>query len=270
VTGSGASRWTLLPPRRACAGYAVHRSVSKRSSREFHRLAPTVAAVIVAVSREKLEGAHCWLDHDQVRGHPELTEFRRGVRYHHAMWRMANGYPIGTHRVRPGTPPRLVGSHLDLDFARESGATFLTTSALTAARARTSFVEPHQIFDHQSFWADLLSSEAMAVNLVRGPRRRRRSSRPSRSHVVAGDAGPGHRGALRPLARPPSTRATPIAAATSTPCSCSPSPTGPTAPRLGISPSAGRVVMTLDGNAVPTRWAGSPPGWCAASRCCTS
>jgi hypothetical protein len=125
----------------------------------------TVAAVIVAVSREKLEGAHCWLDHDQVRGRPELTEFRRGVRYHHAMWRMANGYPIGTHRVRPGTPPRLVGSHLDLDFARESGATFLTTSALTAARARTSFVEPHQIFDHQSFWADLLSSEAMAVNL---------------------------------------------------------------------------------------------------------
>jgi hypothetical protein len=81
------------------------------------------------------------------------------------MWRMANGYPIGTHRVRPGTPPRLVGSHLDLGFARESGATLLTTSALTAARNRTSFVEPHQIFDHKSFWADLLSSEAMAANL---------------------------------------------------------------------------------------------------------
>jgi hypothetical protein len=125
-----------------------------------------VAAVIVAVSREKLEGAHCWLDHDQVRGHPELTEFRRGVRYHHAMWRMANGYPIGTHRVRPGTPPRLVGSHLDLDFARESGATFLTTSALTAARARTSFVEPYQIFDHQSLWADLPRSVRSAGSSV--------------------------------------------------------------------------------------------------------
>ncbi|MET0580127.1 MAG: hypothetical protein ABW122_15830 [Ilumatobacteraceae bacterium] len=121
--------------------------------------------MIGSVRREDLEGAHCWLDHDQVRGHPELTEFRRGVRYHHAMWRMANGYPIGTHRVRPGTPPRLVGSHLDLDFARERGPTFLTSSALAAARARTSFVEPHQILDQQAWWADLLSSEAMAVNL---------------------------------------------------------------------------------------------------------
>ncbi len=81
------------------------------------------------------------------------------------MWREANGYPIGTHRNRPGTPPRLVGSRLDLDFARESGATFLTTKALAAARDRMSFVEPHQLFDQQGFWADLLSSEALAVNL---------------------------------------------------------------------------------------------------------
>ena len=121
--------------------------------------------MIAAVSQEELEDAHCWLDHDLVRGHPELTEFRRAVRYHHAMWRTANGYPIGIYRVRPGTPPRLIGSHLDLDFAREIGATFLTTSALAAARDRVSFVERHQIFDHQSFWADLLSSEAMAINL---------------------------------------------------------------------------------------------------------
>jgi hypothetical protein len=124
-----------------------------------------VHAVVVAVSRDELEAAHCWLDHDRVPGRPEVTEFRRAVRYHNAMWREANGYQIGTHRNRPGTPPRLVGSRLDLDFARESGATFLTTRAVAAARARTSFVEPHQIFDHQSFWADLLCSEALAVNL---------------------------------------------------------------------------------------------------------
>ena len=116
-------------------------------------------------SQEELEAAHCWLAHDEVPRQPEMTEFRRAVRYHNAMWREANGYPIGTHRVRPGTPPRLIGSQLDLDFARESGATFLTAKAVAAARARTSFVEPHQIFDHQSFWADLLSSEALAVNL---------------------------------------------------------------------------------------------------------
>jgi hypothetical protein len=124
-----------------------------------------VDVVVVAPSQEELEAAHCWLHHDQVPGRPGMTEFRRAVRYHHAMWREAHGYPIGTHRVRPGTPPRLIGSHLDRDFALESGATFVTPKALGAARARTSYVEPHQIFDHQGFWGDLLSSEALAVNL---------------------------------------------------------------------------------------------------------
>ena len=121
--------------------------------------------MVRAPSREELEAAHCWLDHDEVPRQTEMTQFRREVRFRNAMWREANGYPIGTRRVRPGTPPRLIGSQLDLDFARESGATFLTAKALAAARTRTSFVEPHQIFDHQSFWADLLSSEALAVNL---------------------------------------------------------------------------------------------------------
>ncbi len=121
--------------------------------------------MVGTVTREALEGAYCWLDHDHVRGDPELTDFRRSVRYHHAMWREENGYPLGTHRVRPGTPPRLIGSHLDFHFARESGATFLTAKARTAAQARASLVEPHQIFNQQNFWADLLSSEALAVNL---------------------------------------------------------------------------------------------------------
>jgi hypothetical protein len=120
---------------------------------------------MVEISREDLETADCWLEHDLVRGQPGLTAFRRGVRYHQAKWREAHGYPIGAHRVRPGTPPRLIGSHLDADFARSSGATFLTTGALDAARVRASIVEPHQIFDQRTFWADLLSSEALAVNL---------------------------------------------------------------------------------------------------------
>ena len=118
-----------------------------------------------ALSKKKLEAAHCWLQHDEVPGLPELTEFRRAVRYHAAMWREANGFPIGTHRVRPGTPERLIGSQLDHEFARETGATFLSAKALAAARGRTAFSEPHQIFDHKSFWADLLSSPALAVNL---------------------------------------------------------------------------------------------------------
>ena len=117
------------------------------------------------LSREALELAHCWLDHDLVKGAPELTEFRRRARYHQAQWREANGHPIGTHRVRPGTSPRLIGSQLDFDYALDTGATFLNQRALDAARKRAGVVEPHQIFDKRGFWADLLSSGAMAVNL---------------------------------------------------------------------------------------------------------
>jgi hypothetical protein len=124
-----------------------------------------VGAMVVAPSREELEAAHCWLEHDRVSGRPDMTEFRRAVRFHNAMWRERRGYPIGTHRNRPGAPPHPVGSRLDLDFARASGATFLTPRAVAAARVRTAFVEPHQMFDHQGFWADLLCSEALAVNL---------------------------------------------------------------------------------------------------------
>ena len=60
---------------------------------------------------------------------------------------------------------RLVGSRLPLAYGRETGANFLTAGALAAARARTSIIEPHQSFDHQRLWADLLSSEALAFNL---------------------------------------------------------------------------------------------------------
>jgi len=116
-------------------------------------------------SREELEAAHCWLDHDAVPGNQEVTDFRRAVRYHNAMWRETNGFPIGTQRTRPGVPPRLIGSQLDRDFAKESGATFLTDKARAAGRARSDLVEPQQRFDRQLFWADLLSSEALAVNL---------------------------------------------------------------------------------------------------------
>ena len=67
---------------------------------------------------------------------------------------------------RSGKLSRLVGSRLPLDYARATGASFLTSGARDAARVRTSFVEPHQSFDHQRFWADLLWSPALAFNLL--------------------------------------------------------------------------------------------------------
>jgi hypothetical protein len=58
-----------------------------------------------------------------------------------------------------------VGSRLPFDYALETGANFVTRRALAAAKARTSFVEPHQSFDHQRLWADLLWSPAFTFNL---------------------------------------------------------------------------------------------------------
>jgi hypothetical protein len=121
-----------------------------------------------ALSRQELEAAHCWEADDRVPRRPAMTGFRRGLRYHQAQWREANGHPIGSQPIVPrpdGGPARLVGSRLPLAYARETGANFLTAGALEAARARTSITEPHQSFDHQRLWADLLSSAAMAFNL---------------------------------------------------------------------------------------------------------
>jgi hypothetical protein len=97
-----------------------------------------------------------------------MTEFRRRLRYHQSQWREAQGHPIGCQPIAPkpgGGAVRLVGSRLPLAYARETGANFLSAGALDAAKARTSVIEPHQSFDHQRLWADLLWSPTMAFNL---------------------------------------------------------------------------------------------------------
>jgi len=124
--------------------------------------------VAEVVSQEELEAAHCWEAEDRVPRRPELTEFRRRLRYHQSQWREAQGHPLGSQPIAPkpnGGAVRLVGSRLPLAYAQETGANFLTVPALDAAKARTSIVEPHQSFDHQRLWADLLSSEALSFNV---------------------------------------------------------------------------------------------------------
>jgi hypothetical protein len=119
------------------------------------------------VSQAELEAAHSWEAEDRVPGRPAMTEFRRGLRLHQARWREAHGHPIGSQPIVPkaGKPARPVGSRLPLDYARRTGANFVTAGALEAARARTSQIEPRQSFDHQRVWADLLWSPALAFNL---------------------------------------------------------------------------------------------------------
>jgi hypothetical protein len=118
--------------------------------------------------QQELEAAHCWEADDRVPRRADITDFRRRLRFHQAQWREANGYPIGSQPIAPrpnGGAVRLVGSRLPLDYARDTGANFLTATALDAARARTSITEPHQSFDHQRLWADLLWSPSMTFNL---------------------------------------------------------------------------------------------------------
>jgi PD-(D/E)XK nuclease superfamily protein len=119
------------------------------------------------MSRPELEAAHAWEAEDRVPGRPEMTEFRRNLRLHQTRWREAHGHPIGSQPIapRPGKPARPVGSRLPLEYARRTGASFVTVGALGAARARTSQIEPRQSFDHQRLWADLLWSPALALNL---------------------------------------------------------------------------------------------------------
>jgi hypothetical protein len=118
-------------------------------------------------SKQELETAHCWEAEDRVPGRPEMTDFRRKLRYDQARWRESKGHPTGSQPIVPreGTRSRPVGSRLPLAYARETGANFITAGALAAARGRTSTIEPHQSFDHQRLWADLLWSPTIAFNL---------------------------------------------------------------------------------------------------------
>lgn len=95
-----------------------------------------------------------------------MTEFRRTVRFHQAQWRERHGHPIGSQPIAPkGKPSRPVGSRLPLDYARDTGANFLTPAALAAVHRRDALIEPNQSLDHQRLWADLLWSPALAFNL---------------------------------------------------------------------------------------------------------
>jgi hypothetical protein len=163
----------LAPPlRRATPRLRLRRVPAEPTATRDQPVLPPAATydadVGEVLSKEEFEALHCWEAEDQVPRRPEMTQFRRRLRYHQAQWREANGHPIASQPIAPrpdGGSVRLVGSRLPLAYASETGANFLTARALDAARARTSIIEPHQSFDHQRLWADLLSSVSMGFNL---------------------------------------------------------------------------------------------------------
>jgi len=123
--------------------------------------------VIEEPSQEELEAAYCWEHDDRVPGQSAMTAFRRRVRLHQARWRESKGYPIGSQPIVPreGKSARLVGSRMPVDFARDTGANFVTAAAHDAVNARLSLKEREQSIDAQRLWCDLLWSPAMCFNL---------------------------------------------------------------------------------------------------------
>jgi hypothetical protein len=72
---------------------------------------------------------------------------------------------MGTQPYRGGEGATAVGSRLALEFAKTSGANFVTTAAVAAARSRLANPEPHQMISEDRLWADLLSSMPLCFNV---------------------------------------------------------------------------------------------------------
>lgn len=114
---------------------------------------------------------HCCLESvDHVPGDPETTAFKRRARLHQALWREGKGLPIGSQPMRPnpGQPSRPLGSRIELEAARQTGANFLGEDARRAVRERLADPQPHETLDEDRLYCDLLSSMPMCFNLF-GP-----------------------------------------------------------------------------------------------------
>lgn len=109
--------------------------------------------------------SHCWFKVDRVPGDDATTAWKRAARFRQARWRETRKLEIGSSPYAGGKDATPVGSRLELDFARKSGANFLSPAALAAARHRVANPEPHQMLATDRLWADLLSSMPLCFNL---------------------------------------------------------------------------------------------------------
>lgn len=101
---------------------------------------------------------------DTVASDPAATAWRRTARARQAQWREQHGWPMGGFTKKDGTF-RPVVSRIDEQFARASGANFLSAATLAAVRHRLANKELHQTIDERRLYCDLLSSMPMCFNL---------------------------------------------------------------------------------------------------------
>lgn len=119
------------------------------------------------VTEEALKNHHCWENVDRVSGDPETTKFKRSARLLQSLWREANLLPIGSQPPRPkeNQRQRPLGSRIDLEYAVDTGANFLTDHIYQAVEHRLAHPQPHQMLDSDRLYCDLLSSMPMCFNL---------------------------------------------------------------------------------------------------------
>ncbi len=91
--------------------------------------------------------------------------FRRKARVLQAMWREEMGYPMGWREGRSGRIP--MGSRLEMPWARETLANFLTETIRNTVRAEV--LDPNasraKLFAKPRLFNDLLSSQPLCFNL---------------------------------------------------------------------------------------------------------
>ena len=117
------------------------------------------------VSPAAFRAAHCWFNVDRVPNDPAATAWKRAARLRQARWREAQGHLIGAEPYAGGDGSKPVSSRLALDFAKDSGANFLSPNILAAARARLANPERGQTLKEERLWADLLSSMPLCFNM---------------------------------------------------------------------------------------------------------
>lgn len=119
-------------------------------------------------TRAELSEADCWFSSDAIARDPAATDFRRRARLHQARWRQGRGLPVGSEPYGGGLRSRPVGSRIERSAAIETGANFVTRTALAAVQHRLSYSEENQMLREDRLWCDLLSSMPLCFNVF-GP-----------------------------------------------------------------------------------------------------
>ena len=117
-------------------------------------------------TKRELVDANCWFAVDRVGRDPATTAWKQSARLRQARWRERHAdWKVGAHPYRGGEKASVVGSRLELAFAMNSGANFITPGALAAARHRVATPQKHQMLNVERLYADLLSSMPLCFNL---------------------------------------------------------------------------------------------------------